>query len=75
MENELFQSRKIRAVIFDFDGTLYGDQKLWTRLVQETLADISIKVTAEQALDKARSMIADGTFYNISGIAIALAKN
>src|SRR2546425_11436950 len=75
MENDLVQSRKIRAIIFDFDGTLYGDQRLWTKLIQETLADFSIKVTADQALEKARSMIAEGTFYNISGIAIALAKD
>lgn len=75
MKNELFPSTKIRAVIFDFDGTLYGDQRLWTELIQETLADFSIKVTAEQALEKARGMISNETFYNISGIAIALAKD
>ena len=75
MRNQLFQSRKIKAVIFDFDGTLYGDQKLWTRLIQETLAEFSIKVTTDQALERARSMIADGTFTNISGITIALAKD
>ncbi len=74
MKNELLP-REITAVIFDFDGTLYGDQKLWTRLIQETLAESSIKVTTEQAFEKARSMIADGTFTNISGITIALAKD
>jgi HAD superfamily hydrolase (TIGR01549 family) len=74
LKNELFP-REITAVIFDFDGTLYGDQKLWTRLIQETLAESSIKVTTEQAFEKARSMIADGTFTNISGITIALAKD
>ncbi len=75
MRNQLFQSRKIKAVIFDFDGTLYGDQKLWTRLIQETLAEFSINVTTDQALERARSMIADGTFTNISRITIALAKD
>jgi HAD superfamily hydrolase (TIGR01549 family) len=75
LKNQLFTSRKIRGVIFDFDGTLYGDQKLWTRLIVETLADFDIKVTAQQALKRARIMIDDGTFYNISGIAIALAKD
>jgi len=75
LRNQLFQSRKIKAVIFDFDGTLYGDQKLWTRLIQETLAEFSINVTTDQALERARSMIADGTFTNISGITIALAKD
>jgi HAD superfamily hydrolase (TIGR01549 family) len=74
LRDELF-SRQIKAVIFDFDGTLYGDQKLWTRLIQETLAESSIKVTTQQAFEKARSMIADGTFTNISGITIALAQD
>lgn len=75
MKNELFPSRKIKAVIFDFDGTLYGDKRLWTKLIQETLEDFSIKVTTEQALEKVRSMINSETFCNISGIAIALAKD
>jgi HAD superfamily hydrolase (TIGR01549 family) len=74
LKNELLL-RHIKAVIFDFDGTLYGDQKLWTRLIQETLAEFSVKVTPEQAFEKARSMIADGTFTNISGITIALAQD
>ena len=75
MKTELFPSGKIRAVIFDFDGTLYGDQRLWVELIQETLENFSVKVTAEQALEKARSMIANETFHNISGIAIDLAKD
>jgi HAD superfamily hydrolase (TIGR01549 family) len=73
LKNQLFPGH-VAAVIFDFDGTIYGDQKLWTRLIQETLAEFSIKVTTDQAFEKARSMIADGTFTNISGITIALAK-
>jgi len=75
LKTELFPSGNIRAVIFDFDGTLYGDQRLWIELIQETLEDFSVKVTAEQALEKARSMIANETFHNISGIAVALAKD
>jgi HAD superfamily hydrolase (TIGR01549 family) len=74
LKNELLP-RHIKAVIFDFDGTLYGDQKLWTRLIQETLTEFSVKVTTEQAFEKARSMIANGTFTNISGITIALAQD
>jgi HAD superfamily hydrolase (TIGR01549 family) len=74
LKNELLP-RHIKAIIFDFDGTLYGDQKLWIRLIQETLAEFSVKVTTEQAFEKARSMIAEGTFTNISGITIALAKD
>lgn len=72
----MFSSRPVKGVIFDFDGTLYGDAKLWTRLIAETLdSEYQVRITPRQALDKARSMISDGSFYNISGIAIALAKD
>ena len=66
---------QVRGVIFDFDGTLYGNAKLWTRLIVETLAQFHVQVTQDQAQEKARDMIKDGIFYNISGVAIALAKD
>ncbi len=67
--------RRIKGVIFDFDGTLYGDWNLWTRLIVETLEEFQVTVNQEQALEKAGRMITDSTFYNISGIAIALARD
>ncbi len=63
-----------RGVLFDFDGTLYGDWRLWIATIQATLQAFQIDITGDRALEKARSMIHDGTFVNISGVAIAIAK-
>ncbi len=64
----------LRGVLFDFDGTLYGDWRLWIATIQVTLQAFQIDITAHQALEKARSMIRDGSFINISGVAISIAK-
>ncbi len=42
--------------------------------MKETLQDFRIEVTAYLALEKAREMIDKGNFYNISGVAIAIAQ-
>ena len=42
--------------------------------MQETLQDFRFSITAYEALEKARGMIGEGTFVNISGVAIALAR-
>ncbi len=42
--------------------------------MQDTLYDFKINTTAYEALEKARSMIDHQTFVNISGVAIAMAK-
>jgi len=63
-----------RGVLFDFDGTLYGDWRLWIATIQVTLQAFQIDITAHQALETARSMIRDGSFVNISGVAISIAK-
>ncbi len=63
-----------RGVLFDFDGTLYGDWRLWIATIQTTLQAFHIEITGDRALEKARSMIRDGSFVNISGVAIAIAK-
>ena len=65
---------KPRGVLFDFDGTLYGDWRVWIATIQITLQAFQIDITADQALQKARTMILNGTFVNISGVAIAMAK-
>lgn len=44
-------------------------------LIEETLQDFNISVTGYQALEKAREQIQKGEFVNISGVAIALAKD
>jgi phosphoglycolate phosphatase-like HAD superfamily hydrolase len=64
-----------RGVLFDFDGTLYGDWRLWIATVQATLQAFQVDITAHHALEKARSMIRDGSFVNISGVAIAIARD
>ena len=66
---------KPKGVLFDFDGTLYGDWRLWIATIQVTLQAFQIDITADQALQKARTMILDGSFVNISGVAIAMAKH
>lgn len=63
-----------RGVLFDFDGTLYGDWRLWIATIQVTLQAFQVDITAHQALEKAREMIREGTFLNISGVGIALAR-
>ena len=66
-----------KGVIFDFDGTLYGDWRLWISLIEETLREFNLTVTPFQALELARSMIRNGEAretLKISGIAVALAR-
>ena len=63
-----------RGVIFDFDGTLYGDWRLWIATIQSVLQAFQVDITAHMALEHARDMIRDGTFVNISGVAIAIAR-
>src|SRR5713226_3225019 len=66
-----------KGIIFDFDGTLYGDWRLWISLIEETLREFSVVVTAYQALELARNQIrtggARGTI-KISGLAVSLAR-
>lgn len=68
-----------RGIIFDFDGTLYGDWRIWISIIEETLADFQIPVTPFEALEEARRMIGTRGFVNstirISGVATALARN
>src|SRR5260370_32785711 len=66
-----------KAVIFDFDGTLYGDWRLWTSLIEETLGEFNLSVPAYEALELARKEIRTGgarETVKISGIAISLAR-
>ncbi len=63
-----------KGLLFDFDGTLYGNRHLWASTIQETLRDFQVHVSPSEALEKARRMILDGTFLNISGVAMAMAK-
>jgi HAD superfamily hydrolase (TIGR01549 family) len=63
-----------KGLLFDFDGTLYGDWRLWIATIQQTLQAFQVEVTALDALENARSMIHDGSFVNISGVAVAIAK-
>ena len=67
-----------RGIIFDFDGTLYGDWRIWISIIEETLADFHIPVTPLEALEEARRMVRTGDFVNstirISGVATALAR-
>ncbi len=66
------------GIIFDFDGTLYGDWQIWISIIEETLADFQIAVTPFEALEEARRMIRTGSSVNntirISGVATALAR-
>ncbi len=67
-----------RGIIFDFDGTLYGDWRIWISIIEETLADFQITISPHDALEEARRMIRTGDFVNstirISGVATALAR-
>ena len=67
-----------RGIIFDFDGTLYGDWRVWVSIIEDTLSDFKITVTPLDALQKARRIIeldenVNGTL-RISGVAAALAR-
>ena len=66
-----------KGIIFDFDGTLYGDWRLWISLIEETLREFNLSVTAYRALELARNEIRKGgagETIKISGIAVSLAR-
>lgn len=66
-----------KGVIFDFDGTLYGDWRLWISTIEDTLREFNLTITPLRALELARRMIESGDAketLKISGIAVALAK-
>jgi phosphoglycolate phosphatase len=66
-----------KGIIFDFDGTLYGDWRLWISLIEETLREFNLSVTAYEALELARNEIRTGKAgetVKISGIAVSLAR-
>jgi pyrophosphatase PpaX len=66
------------GLLFDFDGTLYGDWKLWISIIEETMSSFDITIEPHDALEMARRMIENGgkpnTTLRISSIATALAK-
>ena len=66
------------GIIFDFDGTLYGDWRIWISIIEETLSDFQISITPLEALEEARRMIRTESFANstirISGVATTLAR-
>ncbi len=67
-----------KGIIFDFDGTLYGDWRLWISLIEETLREFNLSVTAYEALELARNEIKTGgarETIKISGIAVSLARD
>ena len=68
-----------RGILFDFDGTLYGDWHIWISIIVDALADFQIAVDPLEALEKAQSMIENGGGPNgtlrISRIASALARD
>src|SRR6266567_2847852 len=41
-----------KGIIFDFDGTLYGDWRLWISIIEETLREFNLPVTAYEALER-----------------------
>lgn len=66
-----------KGIIFDFDGTLYGDWKLWISIIEDTLREFNLTVIPFQALELARKMIGNGDAketLKISSIAVALAR-
>lgn len=66
-----------KGIIFDFDGTLYGDWRLWISTIEDTLREFNLTVTPFQAMELARKMIETGDAretLKISGIAVALAR-
>ena len=67
------------GLLFDFDGTLYGDWRLWISIIEETLSTFRITITPHDALEMARRMIENGgnpnTTIRVSSIAAALARD
>jgi HAD superfamily hydrolase (TIGR01509 family) len=67
------------GLLFDFDGTLYGDWRLWVSIIEETLSDFEITIAPQDAIEMARRMIENGGIANttirISTIPWALAKD
>src|SRR5713101_1284281 len=66
-----------KGIIFDFDGTLYGDWRLWISIIEETLREFNLAVTGHEALELARKLIRTGEApetIKISGIAGSLAR-
>lgn len=68
-----------KGLLFDFDGTLYGDSYLWSEIIVETLSQFGITTKPEDALDRARQLIQkeggiNGTI-RISGVAADLARD
>ena len=67
------------GLLFDFDGTLYGDWRLWISIIEETLSYFQVRITPQDALQMARRMIENGGKFNstirISNIPAALAKD
>ncbi|MBO0887506.1 HAD family hydrolase [Candidatus Bathyarchaeota archaeon] len=68
-----------RGLLFDFDGTLYGDWRVWISIIEETLSSFHLSINPHEALERARSMIAadggaKGTI-RISNVAASLARD
>ena len=66
-----------KGIIFDFDGTLYGDWRLWISIIEDTLREFNLAVTSFQALELARKTIMEGDAretLKISGIPVSLAR-
>src|SRR5437588_11067089 len=72
------QAELASGLLFDFDGTLYGDWRLWISIIEGTLSDFKITITPHDALEMARRMIENGGnakgTIRISSIAAALTK-
>jgi len=71
------QSPPSRGIIFDFDGTLYGDWRLWISIIEQTLREFNLTITGHQALALARKQIRSGEApetLKISGIPVSLAR-
>ncbi len=71
--------RLAKGLLFDFDGTLYGNWKIWTSIIVQTLSEFHLLATPHDALARARSMIetdgeSTGTL-RISNIAASLARD
>jgi len=70
---------KARGLLFDFDGTLYGDWHIWISIIVDTLASFQVNVDPVEPLEKARSMIAKGDgargTLRISGVASTVARD
>ena len=67
------------GVLFDFDGTLYGDWRIWISIIEETLSSFHLSIDPHEALERARAMIAadggtKGTI-RISNVAASLARD